>query len=64
MLLSTIATTDDHTGGALNDVEQAVHRTDPRTCARLAVLAADGHMGEHVFSIDPCDPLVPGFVLR
>ena len=20
--------------------------------------------GEHVFSVDPCDPLVPGFVLR
>jgi proline racemase len=77
------------------------------TCARLAVLAADGRMppgtvlrhesiigstftgtvlgtvdaggrpavipqvtgmayrtGEHVFSIDPHDPLVPGFVLR
>jgi proline racemase len=77
------------------------------TCARLAVLAADGRLpagtvlrhesivgsvftgtvlgtdevcgrravipqvtgmayrtGEHVFSIDPYDPLVPGFVLR
>jgi proline racemase len=77
------------------------------TCARLAILTADGRLpagavlrhesiigstftgtvlhtveaggrpavipqvtgmayrtGEHVFSIDPCDPLVPGFVLR
>jgi Proline racemase len=48
------------------------------TCARLAVFAAGGRLptvipqvtgtayrtGEHLFSIDPHDPLVPGFVLR
>jgi hypothetical protein len=39
------------------------------TCARLAVLAADGRIAadrgkQQVFAIGPHDPLVPGFVLR
>jgi proline racemase len=96
---------------AVQGLRAAVHRTarpyGSGTCARLAVLAADGRLpagtvlrhesivgstftgtvldtadaggrpavipqvtgtayrtGEHMFWIDPCDPLVPGFVLR
>jgi proline racemase len=89
--LSTIATTDYHTGGEpfriVSDSpvpipgETVAERRaraieDAEAQGLRAVLCSEsrGHIpqvtgmayrtGEHVFSIDPHDPLVPGFVLR
>lgn len=80
MLPSTIATTDYHTGGEpfriVTDLPVPIPgRTVAERRAR-AIEDGDGpaviprvtgmayRTGEHRFSIDPHDPLVPGFILR
>jgi proline racemase len=42
----------------LGDAEGEVHQRN------VTVFGIAFRTGEHVFSIDPHDPLVPGFVLR
>ena len=62
MLPSSIATTHHHTPG--EPLRIVAEPPVPLPPGATGVTEMACRTGEHVFSVDPHDPLVPGFVLR